>query len=99
LGLIELSSIYEVRLVYFSSSLVYRSYKECMYLNYRKLVPSCLQNILCKGLRKFPLNVVQGVMKHLHLTSRELEEYEAEIEKVMKRYVKRLQWLMSGKLG
>jgi hypothetical protein len=38
-------------------------------------------------------------MKHLHLTSRELEEYEAEIEKVMKRYVKRLQWLMSGKLG
>ena len=31
------------------------------------------------------------------LTSRELEEYEDEIEKVMKRYVKRLQWLMSGK--
>ena len=41
----------------------------------------------------------QGVMKHLQLTSRELEEYEEEIEKVMKRYVKRLQWLMSGKLG
>ena len=38
-------------------------------------------------------------MKHLQLTSRELEEYEEEIEKVMKRYVKRLQWLMSGKLG
>lgn len=38
-------------------------------------------------------------MKHLHLTLRELEEYEEEIEKVMKRYVKRLQWLMSGRLG
>ncbi|CAB4005640.1 Hypothetical predicted protein [Paramuricea clavata] len=44
----------------------------------------------------FPTVKVKGVMKHLHLTSRELEEYEAEMEKVMKRYVKRLQWLMSG---
>ena len=44
----------------------------------------------------FPTVKVKGVTKHLHLTSRELEEYEAEIEKIMKRYVKRLQWLMSG---
>jgi hypothetical protein len=47
----------------------------------------------------FTVYAIQGVMKHLHLTSRELEEYETEIEKVMRRYVKRLQWLMSGKLG
>ncbi|XP_028395207.1 von Willebrand factor A domain-containing protein 3A-like [Dendronephthya gigantea] len=44
----------------------------------------------------FPTVKMKGVMKHLHLTPRELEEYEEEIEKVMKRYVKRLQWLMSG---
>ncbi len=57
-------------------------------------------NSLCKTLNiDVTVNAIQGVMKHLHLTSRELEEYETEIEKVMKRYVKRLQWLMSGKLG
>ena len=40
----------------------------------------------------------QGVAKHLHLTSRDLQEYEEKMEKVLKRYVKRMQWLMSGKI-
>lgn len=38
----------------------------------------------------------QGVVKHLHLLPHELEDYEEQVEKVMRRYVKRLQWLLSG---
>ncbi|XP_046855209.1 von Willebrand factor A domain-containing protein 3A-like [Xenia sp. Carnegie-2017] len=44
----------------------------------------------------FPTIEVKGVAKHLHLTSRDLQEYEEKMEKVLKRYVKRMQWLMSG---
>ena len=36
-------------------------------------------------------------MKHLHLLPNELEDYEEQVEKVLRRYVKRLQWLLSGK--
>lgn len=36
-------------------------------------------------------------MKHLHLLPHELEDYEEQVEKVLRRYVKRLQWLLSGK--
>lgn len=39
----------------------------------------------------------QGVVKHLHLLPHELEDYEEQVEKVLRRYVKRLQWLLSGK--
>ena len=35
-------------------------------------------------------------MKHLHLLPHELEDYEEQVEKVLRRYVKRLQWLLSG---
>ena len=38
----------------------------------------------------------QGVVKHLHLLPHELEDYEEQVEKVMRRYVNRLQWLLSG---
>ncbi|KXJ28494.1 von Willebrand factor A domain-containing protein 3A [Exaiptasia diaphana] len=44
----------------------------------------------------FPTVEVKGVVKHLHLLPHELRDYEEQVEKVMKRYVKRMQWLMSG---
>ena len=40
--------------------------------------------------------IFQGVVKHLHLLPHELEDYEDQVEKVLRRYVKRLQWLLSG---
>ena len=46
---------------------------------------------------RFLFCFLQGVTKHLHLQARDLEEYEEKLEKVLKRYVKRLQWLLSGK--
>lgn len=44
----------------------------------------------------FPSVEVKGVVKHLHLLPHELEDYEEQVEKVLRRYVKRLQWLLSG---
>lgn len=40
--------------------------------------------------------IFQGVVKHLHLLPHELEDYEDQVEKVLRRYVRRLQWLLSG---
>jgi hypothetical protein len=39
---------------------------------------------------------VNGVMRHLQLNRRELHEYTNQCEIALKRYVKRLQWLLSG---
>eukprot|EP00112_Aurelia_sp_Birch-Aquarium-sp1_P014285 Seg3076.2 transcript_id=Seg3076.2/GoldUCD/mRNA.D3Y31 product="von Willebrand factor A domain-containing protein 3A" protein_id=Seg3076.2/GoldUCD/D3Y31 len=44
----------------------------------------------------FPTITLNGVTKHLHLQPKELEEYEDKLEVVLQRYVKRLQWLLSG---
>ena len=43
------------------------------------------------------LSLLKGIKKHLHLQPKELEEYEDKLERVLKRYMKRLQWLLSGK--
>ena len=37
-----------------------------------------------------------GTVRHLQLRPGELKEYQEQCEKVLKRYVKRLQWLLSG---
>ena len=44
----------------------------------------------------FPSINVNGTVRHLQLKSGELREYQEQCEKVLKRYVKRLQWLLSG---
>ncbi|XP_052071945.1 von Willebrand factor A domain-containing protein 3A-like isoform X3 [Mytilus californianus] len=44
----------------------------------------------------FPSINVKGTIKHLQLLPHELKEYESQTEKVLKRYLKRLQWLLSG---
>lgn len=40
---------------------------------------------------------MKGTIKHLQLLPHELKEYEKQVERVLKRYLKRLQWLLSGK--
>ena len=45
----------------------------------------------------FPTINVAGTLKHLQLMPHELVEYENQVEDVLRRYLKRLQWLLSGK--
>lgn len=35
-------------------------------------------------------------MKHLQFQSKELEIYTEQLEKVLQRYIQRMQWLLSG---
>ncbi|XP_076997692.1 von Willebrand factor A domain-containing protein 3A [Tamandua tetradactyla] len=44
----------------------------------------------------FPSVEVNGMLRHIHWTLREIEAYITNLEKVMRRYVQRLQWLLSG---
>lgn len=59
-------------------------------------VTSLGQSVTARYCSIFPSVEVKGVVKHLHLLPHELEDYEEQVEKVMRRYVKRLQWLLSG---
>ena len=53
-------------------------------------------NILFRHCSTFPSINVNGTVRHLQLKPGELKEYQDQCEKVLKRYVKRLQWLLSG---
>ncbi|BFZ03428.1 hypothetical protein BsWGS_06467 [Bradybaena similaris] len=44
----------------------------------------------------FPTVNIKGTMKYMQLLPHELNEYEVQLEKVLTRYLKRLQWLLSG---
>ncbi|KAH8863940.1 von Willebrand factor A domain-containing protein 3A [Schistosoma japonicum] len=48
----------------------------------------------CSGL--FPLVNVGGTLRHLQYTLDELEAFEKEVVKALKRYVKRYEWLTTG---
>ncbi|KAL5018508.1 hypothetical protein ScPMuIL_004230 [Solemya velum] len=44
----------------------------------------------------FPTVNIKGTVKHLQLQPHELRAYEDQVERVLKRYLKRLQWLLTG---
>ena len=44
----------------------------------------------------FPTVNVAGTLRHLNLRPAELEEYESQVRKVLKRYITRLQWLLTA---
>ncbi|XP_055877562.1 von Willebrand factor A domain-containing protein 3A-like [Biomphalaria glabrata] len=44
----------------------------------------------------FPTVNVKGTMKYMQLLPHELNNYEKQLEKVLRRYLKRLQWLLNG---
>ncbi|KAF5914233.1 hypothetical protein HPG69_005083 [Diceros bicornis minor] len=44
----------------------------------------------------FPSTEINGKVRHIQWTPREMEAYITRLEKVMRRYVQRLQWLLSG---
>ncbi|XP_019505469.1 PREDICTED: von Willebrand factor A domain-containing protein 3A isoform X2 [Hipposideros armiger] len=49
-----------------------------------------------KACSVLPSVEVNGIVRHLHWTPREIEAYITCLQKVMRRYVQRLQWLLSG---
>lgn len=42
------------------------------------------------------LALIQGTVRHIQWTPREIEVYITCLEKVIRRYVQRLQWLLTG---
>lgn len=77
-------------------------------LDLHKLVsgPECKHNSVAIGTLKkdvtarycaaFPSININGTVRHLQLKKDELKLYSNQCEKVLKRYAKRLQWLLSG---
>ncbi|XP_068100923.1 von Willebrand factor A domain-containing protein 3A isoform X2 [Hyperolius riggenbachi] len=62
----------------------------------KNLVPALHKKVSAKYCTIFPSVEINGVVKHLQFQPKELEEYLAQLEKVLSRYIQRLQWLLSG---
>ncbi|XP_022382370.1 von Willebrand factor A domain-containing protein 3A isoform X2 [Enhydra lutris kenyoni] len=68
----------------------------------RYMGPSCTHQKSVQGLMStkycsiLPSIEINGIVRHIHWTPREMKAYITCLEKVMRRYVQRLQWLLSG---
>ncbi|XP_078521244.1 von Willebrand factor A domain-containing protein 3A isoform X2 [Lissotriton helveticus] len=62
----------------------------------KKMVQSLHKKVSAKYCTIFPSVEVNGVVKHLQFQPKELEEYIEQVEKVLRRYLQRMQWLLSG---
>ncbi|XP_055740245.1 von Willebrand factor A domain-containing protein 3A isoform X4 [Salvelinus fontinalis] len=64
--------------------------------HHKKLVPSALKRVSAKYCSIFPSVHINGMVKHLQLTPGELKQYLTQTERLLLRYIQRLQWLLSG---
>ncbi|KAF3814206.1 hypothetical protein GH733_017822 [Mirounga leonina] len=68
----------------------------------RYMGPSCAHQKSVQGLASakycsiLPSVEINGIVRHIQWTPREMEAYITCLEKVMRRYVQRLQWLLSA---
>ncbi|XP_027665828.2 von Willebrand factor A domain-containing protein 3A [Falco rusticolus] len=62
----------------------------------KKTVESLHKKVSAKYCTIFPSVKINGVVKHLQVQPKELEIYTEQLEKVLQRYVERIQWLLSG---
>ncbi|KFO84765.1 von Willebrand factor A domain-containing protein 3A, partial [Buceros rhinoceros silvestris] len=62
----------------------------------KKTVESLHKKVSAKYCTIFPSVEINGVVKHLQFQSKELEIYSEQLEKVLQRYIQRIQWLLSG---
>ncbi|KAM6166301.1 LOW QUALITY PROTEIN: von Willebrand factor A domain-containing protein 3A [Erethizon dorsatum] len=66
----------------------------------RCLGPNCTHQKSTQNSAKycsvFPSIEINGVVRHIQWTLREMDVYTVCLEKVMRRYLQRLQWLLSG---
>ncbi|KAM4632349.1 von Willebrand factor A domain-containing protein 3A [Discoglossus pictus] len=65
-------------------------------IHQKKMVPCLQKKVSAKYCTIFPSVEINGVVKHLQFQPKELEEYIEQMEKVLRRYIQRLQWLLSG---
>lgn len=61
-----------------------------------KPVKALRKDVAAKYCDIFPTINIKGTIKHLQLLPHELNEYETQVERVLRRYLRRLQWLLSG---
>ncbi|XP_071616839.1 von Willebrand factor A domain-containing protein 3A isoform X2 [Heliangelus exortis] len=62
----------------------------------KKMVESLHKKVSAKYCTIFPSVEINGIVKHLQFQPKELEMYTEQLEKVLQRYVERIQWLLSG---
>ncbi|KAM6379102.1 von Willebrand factor A domain-containing protein 3A [Pluvialis apricaria] len=62
----------------------------------KKTVKSLHKKVSAKYCTIFPSVEINGVVKHLQFQPEELEIYTEQLEKVLQRYIERIQWLLSG---
>ncbi|XP_069066394.1 von Willebrand factor A domain-containing protein 3A [Pleurodeles waltl] len=62
----------------------------------KKMVQSLHKKVSAKYCSIFPSVEVNGVVRHLQFQPKELEEYIEQVERVLRRYLQRMQWLLSG---
>ncbi|KFV02357.1 von Willebrand factor A domain-containing protein 3A, partial [Tauraco erythrolophus] len=62
----------------------------------KKTVKSLHKKVSAKYCTIFPSVEINGVVKHLQFQYKELEIYTEQLEKVLQRYIQRIQWLLSG---
>ncbi|XP_061848892.1 von Willebrand factor A domain-containing protein 3A isoform X2 [Colius striatus] len=62
----------------------------------KKTMETLQKKVSAKYCAIFPSAEINGVVKHLHFQPKELEIYTEQLEKVLQRYVERIQWLLSG---
>ncbi|KFP63031.1 von Willebrand factor A domain-containing protein 3A, partial [Cariama cristata] len=62
----------------------------------KKTVESLQKKVSAKYCTIFPSIEISGVVKHLQFQPKELEIYTEQLQKVLQRYIQRIQWLLSG---
>ncbi|XP_074014565.1 von Willebrand factor A domain-containing protein 3A [Numenius arquata] len=62
----------------------------------KKTVKSLHKKVSAKYCTIFPSVEINGVVKHLQFQPKELEIYTEQLEKLLQRYIERIQWLLSG---
>ncbi|XP_061456287.1 von Willebrand factor A domain-containing protein 3A [Rhineura floridana] len=67
---------------------------ECMHQ--KQMVESLHKKVTAKYCDIFPSVEMHGIVKHLQVQPRDLEQYIEQMERVLRCYVRRVQWLLSG---
>ncbi|KAM9012396.1 von Willebrand factor A domain-containing protein 3A isoform 2-T2 [Ara ararauna] len=65
-------------------------------IHQRKTVALLHKKVSAKYCTVFPSVEIDGVVKHLQFHPKELEIYTEQLEKVLRCYIERIQWLLSG---
>ncbi|XP_046873267.1 von Willebrand factor A domain-containing protein 3A isoform X2 [Hypomesus transpacificus] len=62
----------------------------------KNLIPTVYKTVSSKYCSSFPSVHINGAIRHLLLTPKELHQYLTQTERLLQRYTQRLRWLLSG---